>query len=66
MRENKKVAVKILKKTFKVPFFADVFQFCHFFYLAIFILLIQNSVRQTLYVKKSNVLENSGLIREMF
>ena len=32
MRENKKVAVKILKKTFKVPFFADVFQSCQFFF----------------------------------
>ena len=28
MRENKKVAVKILEKKLNVPFFAEVFQSC--------------------------------------
>ena len=60
MRENEKVAVKILEKIINVPFFADVFQFCvnFFLYPAIFILLIQNSVRENKnpYVKKIDFL----------
>ena len=60
MRENEKVAVKILEKILNVPFFADVFRFCVNFslYPAIFILMIQNSVRENKnpYVKKIDFL----------
>ena len=60
MRENEKVAVKILEKNWNVPFFADVFQFFVNFslYPAIFILMIQNSVRENKnpYVKKFDFL----------
>ena len=58
--KTKKWPWKFLKKSLKVPFFADIFQFCYnfFSYPAIFILLIKNSVREnkTLYMKKFNFL----------
>ena len=48
MWENEKVSVKILERILNVPFFADDFHFYVNFslYLAIFILMIQNSVRE--------------------
>ena len=59
IRENEKVAVKFLEKIINVPFFTDVFQLCQFFsFSAIFILMIENSVREfkNPYVKKYDFL----------
>ena len=45
IRENGKVAVKVLKKSLQIPFLQTFFNFVSFFlYPAIFILLIQNYV----------------------
>ena len=55
--KTKECPWKILEKSLGVPFFAGIFQFCLFFWcLAVFVFLIQNSVRETkkLCVKKFN------------
>ena len=46
MRGNQKVHVKILEKSLGVPFLDVFFNFVPFFYQAVFIFLIKNSVRE--------------------